>query len=114
MKRINNYRFQQQQQKRQEYKKVKQIKKKFDDLPVDATEELEYIKKLLNGEDVGKYGPEEPEVAQPDDYFGWVTSGPIGFSSKGSRTTHMSMGSLPPGMSLSDVLNALSPKKTKS
>lgn len=105
MKRINNYRFQKQQQQREKYKKIKQIKKKFDDLPVDATEELEYIKKLLNGEDVGKYGPEEPEVVQPDNYFGWVTTSP---------TTHTHMSSLPPGMSLSDVLNALSPKKTKS
>ena len=114
MKKINNYRFQQQQQKKQQYKKTKQIKKKYNDMPVDATEELEYIKKLLNGEDVGKYGPEEPEIAQPDEYFGWVTSGPIGFSSKGGRSLHTQMHPLPTEMSLSDVLDALSPKKTKS
>ena len=113
MKAINNYRFQQQQQKKQQYKEMKQVKKKYDDLPVDATEELEYIKKLLSGENVGKYGPEEPEIAQPDEKFEWITSGPIGFSSKGGRPPHTQMHPLPTGMSLSDVLDALSPKKSK-
>jgi hypothetical protein len=114
MKKINNYRFQQQQQKKQEYKKTKQIKKKYDEMPVDATEEIEYIKKLLSGENVGKYGPEEPEKEQPDEYFGWVTSGSIGFRSKSHSIPHTQMHPLPTGMSLSDVLDALSPKKTKS
>ena len=59
MKNVNNYRFQQQQKNREEYKKVKEAKEKFKKTPLDASEELDYIKKLLNGEDVGKFEPEE-------------------------------------------------------
>ena len=56
---INNYRFQQQQKAKQEYHKVKKIKEKAKKTPVSAAEELDYIKKLLNGEDVEDFGPEE-------------------------------------------------------
>lgn len=52
---INNYIFQQQQKARQEHKKVKKIKEKNKKTPVSATEELDYIKKLLNGEEVGDF-----------------------------------------------------------
>lgn len=55
MKKINNYRFQHQQQAKQEYYKVKKIKEKAKKTPVSATEELDYIKKLLNGEEVGDF-----------------------------------------------------------
>ena len=52
---INNYIFQQQQKARQEHNKVKKIKEKNKKTPVSATEELDYIKKLLNGEEVGDF-----------------------------------------------------------
>lgn len=55
----SNYKFQQQQKNREEYKKVKEAKEKFKKMPLDASEELDYIKRLLNGEDVGNFGPEE-------------------------------------------------------
>jgi hypothetical protein len=60
MKKINNYRWQQQQQSKQEYYKVKKIKEKAKKMPVSASEEIEYMKKLLNGEDVGNF-KDEPE-----------------------------------------------------
>ena len=56
---INNYKFQQQQKAKQEYHKVKKIKEKAKKAPVSAAEELDYIKKLLNGEEVEDFGPEE-------------------------------------------------------
>jgi hypothetical protein len=56
---INNYKFQQQQKAKQEYQKVKKIKEKAKKAPVSATEELDYIKKLLNGEEVEDFGPKE-------------------------------------------------------
>lgn len=59
MKKINNYRFQQQQKAKQEHHKVKKIKEKAKKTPVSAVEELDYIKKLLNGEEVEDFQPEE-------------------------------------------------------
>lgn len=59
MKNVNNYRFQQQQQNREKYKKVKEIKEKFKKTPLDVSEELNYIKRLLNGENVGNFKSEE-------------------------------------------------------
>ena len=61
MKKINNYRWQQQQQAKIEYQKIKKIKKEAEKLPVSAAEELDYIKKLLNGEEVEDFGPKEVE-----------------------------------------------------
>lgn len=58
----SNYKFQQQQKNREEYKKIKEAKEKFKKMPLDASEELDYIKRLLNGEDVGNFGPEEKEI----------------------------------------------------
>lgn len=54
-----NYKFQQQQKAKQEYYQVKKIKEKAKKTPVSAAEELDYIKKLLNGEEVEDFGPEE-------------------------------------------------------
>jgi hypothetical protein len=61
MKKINNYRWQQQQQAKLEHQKVKKIKKEAEKLPVSAAEELEYINKLLSGEEVEDFGPKEVE-----------------------------------------------------
>ena len=61
MKNVNNYRFQKQQQAKQQHQKVKKIKEKHKKTPVNVTEELDYIKKLLNGEDVEDFVPEKVE-----------------------------------------------------
>jgi hypothetical protein len=73
-KKINNYRFQQQQQAKIRYQKVKKVKETIKEKPEDVTEELDYIKKLLNGEDVGNFGPEEPVE---EDNFYWTPAGPM-------------------------------------
>ncbi len=74
-KKINNYRYQKEQQARQQYQKQKKIKEKIEKTPVDAKEELEYMKKLLSGEDVGNFGPEEPVVVETNDFGYWMTGG---------------------------------------
>lgn len=71
-KKINNYRWSKQQQARREYEKVKKVKEEAKKIPQDATEELEYMKKLLSGEDVGDFGPEEPVVTETDD-LSWMS-----------------------------------------
>ena len=58
----SNYKFQQQQKNREEYKKIKEAKEKFKKTPLDVSEELDYIKRLLSGEDVGNFGPEDEEI----------------------------------------------------
>lgn len=70
-KRINNYRWYKQEQTRREYQEVKKIKREAKKIPEDATEEIEYIKNLLSGKDVGNFGPEET-VEEIDDVFGWI------------------------------------------
>jgi hypothetical protein len=73
-----NYKFQQQQQAKQEYHKVKKIKEKAKKAPVSAAEELDYIKKLLNGEEVEDFGPEEKidvsEAYWSTDRGLWITA----------------------------------------
>lgn len=61
MPKINNYKFQQEQQRKQQHQKMKKLKEKIEKTPVSAAEELDYIKKLLNGEEVEDFGPEEVE-----------------------------------------------------
>jgi hypothetical protein len=56
-----DYRWHQQQKAKQEHQKVKKIKEKAKKAPVSASEELDYIKKLLNGEEVEDFGPKEAE-----------------------------------------------------
>jgi hypothetical protein len=97
-----NYRWQKQQETRRQYEKQKKIKDKWEKMPVDASEELDYIKKLLNGEDVGNFGPEEPPKIEPG-YYEWFTNGgtvhvkdPVKY--RGSSST----------MSLSEMLTYLS------
>tara|TARA_R110000868_G_scaffold131275_1_gene341221 strand:+ start:259 stop:576 length:318 start_codon:yes stop_codon:yes gene_type:complete len=93
-KKINNYRFQQQQQAKKEYQKVKKIKEKVKKTPEDATEELEYMKKLLNGEDVGNFGPEEPVLIETNGSLYWTATHPmLSYGSSGSK------------MSLSELLS---------
>jgi hypothetical protein len=58
-KKLFNYRWHQQQKDKLEHQKVKKIKEKAKKMPVSADEELDYIKKLLNGEEVEDFGPEE-------------------------------------------------------
>lgn len=70
-KKINNYRWQKQQQAKIEYQKVKKVKEAAKKIPEDAAEEIEYIKNLLSGKDVGDFGPEET-VEEIDDVFGWI------------------------------------------
>ena len=71
-----NYKFQQQQKAKQEYYQVKKIKEKAKKTPVSAAEELDYIKKLLNGEEVEDFGPEEkidaPAVHWSSDKNFWM------------------------------------------
>ena len=55
----SNYKFQQEQQRKQQHHKMMKLKEKIEKTPVSATEELDYIKKLLNGEEVEDFGPEE-------------------------------------------------------
>jgi hypothetical protein len=59
MKKVNNYKFQQEQQRKQQHQKMLKLKEKIEKTPVSASEELDYIKKLLNGEDVEDFGPKE-------------------------------------------------------
>jgi len=76
MAKINNYRFQQQQKAKQEHQKIKKIKKEAKKMPISASEELDYIKKLLNGEEVEDFGPEEvkhDEISQPSTRSSWAT-----------------------------------------
>ena len=75
-KKINNYQFQQQSKRKRDYEKLKKIQEAAKKIPEDATEELEYVKKLLSGEDVGDFGPEEIPV-ETNDMGLWFSGGPM-------------------------------------
>tara|TARA_R110000868_G_scaffold391504_1_gene661705 strand:- start:322 stop:672 length:351 start_codon:yes stop_codon:yes gene_type:complete len=75
-KKINNYQFQQQSKRKRDYEKLKKIQEVAKKIPEDATEELEYVKKLLSGEDVGDFGPEEIPV-ETNDMGLWFSGGPM-------------------------------------
>ena len=77
-KKINNYRFQQQQQAKIRYQELKKVKETIKESPEDATEELEYVKKLLSGEDVGDFGPEETSMIEIEDNSStyWASTNP--------------------------------------
>ena len=70
---INNYKFQQQQKTKQEHTQAKKIKEAAKKAPVSAAEELDYIKKLLNGEDVEDFGPEEVKLDEVPDTLHWIS-----------------------------------------
>ena len=92
-----NYRFQEESKRKRDYEKLKKIREASKKIPEDATEELEYMKKLLNGEDVGNFGPEEPVVVETYDQSLWFSSIPM---TKG-------------GMSLSQLLSVGTVKQRK-
>ena len=66
-----NYKFQEESKRKRDYEKLKKIREAAKKIPEDAKEELEYMKKLLSGEDVGNFGPEEPVLVETNDW-GWM------------------------------------------
>lgn len=100
---INNYRFQQQQKAKQEYHKVKKIKEKAKETPVSAAEELDYIKKLLNGEDVEDFGPKEAEHDGVSVPSYWSQANPQIWISDPSRIVKLSN----PNMSFADYVRMM-------
>lgn len=109
MKKINNYRFQQQQKAKQEYHKVKKIKEKAKKAPVSAAEELDYIKKLLNGEDVEDFGPEEVKLDGPSAPLHWASGVPPVTKTSWATLTSAQM-HLASQMSLSDYMDMMGGK----
>lgn len=71
-----NYRFQEESKRKRDYEKLKKIREAAVK-PEDATEELEYVKKLLSGEDVGNFGPEEPVLVETNEFLHWTSGGPM-------------------------------------
>lgn len=69
-----NYRFQEESKRKRDYEKLKKIREAAKKIPEDATEELEYINKLLSGEDVGNFGPEEPVVIETNEWAYWSSA----------------------------------------
>jgi hypothetical protein len=112
MKKVNNYKFQQEQQRKQQHQKVKKIKEKAKKMPVSASEELDYIKKLLNGEEVEDFGPKEVKDTRYDGISAplhWRNGAPPLTKTSWAKLTHASMTS-PSNMSLSDYLDMMSGK----
>jgi hypothetical protein len=108
-KKLFDYRWHQQQKAKQEHQKVKKIKEKAKKMPVSATEELDYIKKLLNGEEVEDFGPKEAEHDGISDIEYWSAGVQPSARSAWAKLTHASMTS-PSNMSLSDYLDMMSGK----
>jgi hypothetical protein len=112
MAKINNYRFQQQQKAKQEHQKIKKIKKEAKKMPVSASEELDYIKKLLNGEEVEDFGPKEVEYIEYDRISAieyWSAGVQPSARSAWAKLTHASMPSAS-NMSLSEYIQLMSGK----
>jgi hypothetical protein len=90
MKRINNYQFQQQSKRKRDYEKLKKAKETAKKMPVSASEEIEYMKKLLNGEDVGNFKDEPepmPEIQWSNgSHIDYITSKGIWFLVEKTRT----------------------------
>lgn len=109
MKKINNYRFQQQQKARQEHKEAKKMREAAKKAPVSAVEELDYIKKLLNGEEVEDFGPEEVKLDGPSDTLHWKNGAPkvtkISWASLTLEQMHQAS-----KMSLSDYMDMMGGK----
>ena len=101
-----NYKFQQQQQAKQEYHKVKKIKEKAKETPVSAAEELDYIKKLLNGEEVEDFGPEEVKLDGISDIEYWSAGIQRSPATSWATLTHAQMHEL----KLSDYLKLMGGK----
>jgi hypothetical protein len=64
----SDYRWQRQQETKRKFEKIKKIKEKWENMPVDASNELDYIKKLLDGQDVGNFVGENdsPVITKKD------------------------------------------------
>ncbi len=106
---INNYRFQQQQKARQEHKEAKKMKEAAKKAPVSAAEELDYIKKLLNGEDVEDFGPEEVKLDGPSDPLHWSRGIQISPATSWATLTHAQMIAASK-MSFSDYMDMITGK----
>jgi hypothetical protein len=107
MAKINNYRFQQQQKAKQEHKQAKKIKEAAKKAPVSAAEELDYIKKLLNGEEVEDFGPEEVKLDGPSDTLHWLSKTPPVTKTPWATMTHAQMIAAS-NMRLSDYIKMIS------
>lgn len=103
---INNYKFQQQQKAKQEHKQAKKIKEAAKKAPVSAAEELDYIKKLLNGEDVEDFGPKEAEHDGVSVPSYWSQANPGIWIADPSRIVKLSN----PNMSLSEYIEMMGGK----
>lgn len=103
---INNYRFQQQQKAIQEHKKAKKMREAAKKAPVSAAEELDYIKKLLNGEEVEDFGPEEVELDGISDIEYWSAGIQRSPATSWATLTHAQMNEL----KLSDYLKLMGGK----
>lgn len=103
---INNYRFQQQQKARQEHKEAKKMREAAKKAPVSAAEELDYIKKLLNGEEVEDFGPEEVKLDGISDIEYWSAGIQRSPATSWATLTHAQMNEL----KLSDYLKLMGGK----
>ena len=103
---INNYRFQQQQKARQEHKEAKKMREAAKKAPVSAAEELDYIKKLLNGEEVEDFGPEEVKLDGISDIEYWSAGIQRSPATSWATLTHAQMHEL----KLSDYLKLMGGK----
>jgi len=86
-----DYRWHQQQKAKQEHQKVKKIKEKAKKMPVSASEELDYIKKLLNGEEVEDFGPKEVEHDGISDIEYWAAGVQKSPATSWATLTHAQM-----------------------
>lgn len=108
-----NYRFQEESKRKRDYEKLKKIREAAKKIPEDATEELEYMKKLLSGEDVGNFGPEEIPV-ETNDFGYWMTGTPTIAPQVQAQLTSQLIEDLQLArLSLSDFLSGASIKKRK-
>jgi hypothetical protein len=108
-KKLFNYRWHQQQKDKLEHQKVKKIKEKAKKAPVSATEELDYIKKLLNGEEVEDFGPKEVEHDGISDIEYWSAGVHPSTRSSWATLTHAQMMTAS-NMRLSDYIDMINGK----
>jgi hypothetical protein len=111
-KKLFDYKWHQQQKAKLEYQKVKKIKEKAKKAPVSAAEELDYIKKLLNGEDVEDFGPKEVKDTRYDGISAplhWKNGAPPLTKTSWATLTSAQM-HLASQMSLSDYIDMMNGK----
>ena len=105
-KKLFDYRWHQQQKDKLEYQKVKKIREKAKKTPVSASEELDYIKKLLNGEEVEDFGPEEVKHDGISDIEYWSAGVHPSTRSSWATLTHAQM-TAASNMRLSDYVKMI-------